>query len=139
MVSAARLQDWRPQALQSWAGHGGHPAGGSPCHPSNGCCVAAGDLRRKGSDEQHGDCRLVESSVHEHLCRALRQALKPGLTRLVMLESPTNPRMQICDIKRLTELAHEVRRHTLPAHLPTSRLLDSHAAKEWFSMDELIL
>ena len=63
---------------------------------------------------------LYNPSVHVRLCRALRQALKPGLTRLVMLESPTNPRMQICDIKRLTELSHEVGRHILPAYLPAS-------------------
>ena len=42
------------------------------------------------------------------LSRAAREALIPGRTRLVMLESPTNPRMQICDLRTLTALAHEV-------------------------------
>ena len=57
---------------------------------------------------------LSSPPAHARLCRALRRALKPGQTRLVMLESPTNPRMQICDISRLTELSHEVGRHILP-------------------------
>lgn len=30
-----------------------------------------------------------------------------GNVKLVMLESPTNPRMQICDIKVISKLAHE--------------------------------
>lgn len=42
------------------------------------------------------------------LCRAVEAALVPGHTRLLMLESPTNPRMQICDIQTLTQLAHKV-------------------------------
>ena len=41
-------------------------------------------------------------------CRAFKKALKPGETRLVMLESPTNPRMQICDIRTLARISHEV-------------------------------
>ena len=41
--------------------------------------------------------------------RAVRAALIPGRTKLVMLESPTNPRMQICDIATLSAIAHEVR------------------------------
>ena len=41
-------------------------------------------------------------------CRAFKEALKPGETRLVMLESPTNPRMQICDIRTLARISHEV-------------------------------
>ena len=40
--------------------------------------------------------------------RAVRAALIPGRTKLVMLESPTNPRMQICDIATLSAIAHEV-------------------------------
>jgi hypothetical protein len=42
------------------------------------------------------------------LRRAFRSALIPGQTKLVMLESPTNPRMQICDIAALTAVSHEV-------------------------------
>jgi len=37
--------------------------------------------------------RTSESLV----CRALIKALRPGKTKLVMLESPTNPRMQVRD------------------------------------------
>ncbi len=36
--------------------------------------------------------------------RAVRGAIVPGRTRLVMLESPTNPRMQICDIQAICEV-----------------------------------
>lgn len=39
-------------------------------------------------------------------CRAVRDAVQDR-TRLVMLESPTNPRMQICDIEALCAVAHE--------------------------------
>ena len=30
----------------------------------------------------------------------------PGKTKLVMVESPTNPRMQICDIRAIAQIAH---------------------------------
>lgn len=40
-------------------------------------------------------------------CRAVKQALRPGATKLLMLESPTNPRMQVCDLRALTRAAHE--------------------------------
>lgn len=40
-------------------------------------------------------------------CRALRKALRPDKTKLVMLESPTNPRMQVCDLQSLTDAAHQ--------------------------------
>ena len=53
------------------------------------------------------------------LRRAVREVLIPGRTRLVMLESPTNPRMQICDLRTLTALAHEV---PLPVPLLSSSL-----------------
>ncbi len=43
------------------------------------------------------------------LSRAVQAAIIPGRTRLVMLESPTNPRMQICDITSIAKMAHEVR------------------------------
>ncbi|CAL5224631.1 g7348 [Coccomyxa viridis] len=39
--------------------------------------------------------------------QAFEKSLQPGHTRLVMLESPTNPRMQICDIRRLVEISHK--------------------------------
>lgn len=37
----------------------------------------------------------------------MKEALRPGRTKLVMLESPTNPRMQICDIAAISKLAHD--------------------------------
>jgi Cys/Met metabolism PLP-dependent enzyme len=33
--------------------------------------------------------------------------VQPGRTALVMVESPTNPRMQVCDIAALAAIAHE--------------------------------
>ena len=33
-----------------------------------------------------------------------------------MLESPTNPRMQICDIRTLVDLSHEVQSTNLHAY-----------------------
>jgi cystathionine beta-lyase len=38
---------------------------------------------------------------------AVKAALIPGKTQLVMIESPTNPRMQICDIAAISRAAHE--------------------------------
>ena len=40
--------------------------------------------------------------------------MQPGKTRLVMLESPTNPRMGICDLKALCAIAREVRHDSWP-------------------------
>lgn len=37
---------------------------------------------------------------------AVKAAIIPGKTQLVMVESPTNPRMQICDIKAIAAAAH---------------------------------
>lgn len=49
------------------------------------------------------------STNHWHgCCRAVANALRPGHTKVLMLESPTNPRMQICDIATLTKMAHQV-------------------------------
>lgn len=38
----------------------------------------------------------------------VKEAIIPGKTKLIMLESPTNPRMQICDIRRICEYAKSV-------------------------------
>ncbi|CAD7704679.1 unnamed protein product [Ostreobium quekettii] len=38
---------------------------------------------------------------------AVAASIRPGQTKMVMLESPTNPRMQILDIRKIVELAHE--------------------------------
>lgn len=35
----------------------------------------------------------------------MRRGIIPGKTRLVMVESPTNPRMQICDIRAIAAMA----------------------------------
>ena len=45
-------------------------------------------------------CRAV-------LCREVRAGILPGKTKLVMVESPTNPRMQICDIVAICKMAHD--------------------------------
>ena len=37
--------------------------------------------------------------------RAVRRGIIPGRTKLVIVESPTNPRMQICDIKAICDMA----------------------------------
>ena len=36
----------------------------------------------------------------------VRNAIIPGKTKMLMLETPTNPRMQICDIAELSKIAH---------------------------------
>ena len=36
----------------------------------------------------------------------MQAAIVPGKTKLVMLESPTNPRMQICDVAAIAAMAH---------------------------------
>ena len=46
------------------------------------------------------------------LLRAVRAAIRPGVTKFVFLESPTNPRMQVCDIHTISQMAHEVRAQT---------------------------
>lgn len=47
---------------------------------------------------------LCTGALPRHpVCRAVRAAIRPGQTALVMLESPTNPRMQICDIKAICQ------------------------------------
>lgn len=56
-------------------------------------------------------------------CRAVRAALEQGRTRLLMLESPTNPRMQICDIATLSRIAHEV-----PSSEPMVTKCNAHAS-----------
>ena len=50
---------------------------------------------------------LLQGVIAWWRCRAVKQALRPGATKLLMLESPTNPRMQVCDLRALAEAAHE--------------------------------
>lgn len=44
-------------------------------------------------------------ALHTHTHSAVRAAIIPGKTTLVMVESPTNPRMQICDIAAIAAIA----------------------------------
>lgn len=37
----------------------------------------------------------------------VEECLKSEKIRLVMLESPTNPRMQVCDIRAICQMAHK--------------------------------
>ncbi|KAL4457693.1 hypothetical protein ABPG75_012558 [Micractinium tetrahymenae] len=80
--------------------------------------LKAGDHVVAGDDLYGGTSRLLSrvvpsagievSNVDASDVEAVRAAIRPGQTALVMLESPTNPRMQICDIKAICQLAHEV-------------------------------
>lgn len=40
--------------------------------------------------------------------RIVEESLKQGNVKMVMLESPTNPRMQVCDIRTISKMAHDV-------------------------------
>ena len=79
--------------------------------PSGGHVVAGDDL-------YGGTSRLLErvapgvgvsvSNVDTCDVEAVKAALIPGKTKLLMLESPTNPRMQIADLRALCAAAHAV-------------------------------
>ncbi|KAL4442966.1 hypothetical protein ABPG77_008457 [Micractinium sp. CCAP 211/92] len=79
--------------------------------------LKAGDHVVAGDDLYGGTSRLLSrvvpsagievSNVDTSDVEAVRAAIRPGKTALVMLESPTNPRMQICDIKAICQIAHE--------------------------------
>ncbi|GFR53198.1 hypothetical protein Agub_g15947 [Astrephomene gubernaculifera] len=70
-----------------------------------------------GEDIYGGTSRLLSSVVpaggvevtHVDMTDvdAVRAALRPGVTQLVLVESPTNPRMQICDIAAIAAAARE--------------------------------
>lgn len=45
------------------------------------------------------------SSYSPRRPRAVRAAIQPGRTKLVLVESPTNPRMQICDIAAIAAMS----------------------------------
>eukprot|EP00884_Botryococcus_braunii_P017107 jgi/Botrbrau1/407/Bobra.110_2s0057.1 len=80
--------------------------------------VGAGDHIVAGDDLYGGTSRLLTrvvpsagvevTNVDTSDLGALKRALIPGRTKLVMLESPTNPRMQICDIAAISAMAHEI-------------------------------
>ena len=56
---------------------------------------------------EEGLLSLLQEMNASWRCRAVKQALRPGATKLLMLESPTNPRMQVCDLQALARAAHE--------------------------------
>mmetsp|Transcript_9411 Transcript_9411/g.16961 ORF Transcript_9411/g.16961 Transcript_9411/m.16961 type:complete len:822 (-) Transcript_9411:905-3370(-) len=76
-----------------------------------------GDHIVAGDDLYGGTSRLLSrsvplqgvevSNVDTTNVSAVQNAIIPGKTKLVMLESPTNPRMQVCDLKAICELAHK--------------------------------
>ncbi|EFJ41456.1 hypothetical protein VOLCADRAFT_68235, partial [Volvox carteri f. nagariensis] len=80
--------------------------------------VGSGDHILAGEDIYGGTSRLLAqvvpaagvgvTNVDMTDLDAVRAALQPGRTKLVMVESPTNPRMQICDIAAIAALAREV-------------------------------
>lgn len=79
--------------------------------------VKAGEHIVAGDDLYGGTSRLLSrvvpdfdvsvTNVDTTNLEAVRGAIIPGKTKLVMLESPTNPRMSICDIKAVCAMAHE--------------------------------
>mmetsp|Transcript_23245 Transcript_23245/g.64221 ORF Transcript_23245/g.64221 Transcript_23245/m.64221 type:complete len:507 (+) Transcript_23245:85-1605(+) len=80
--------------------------------------VTGGEHIVAGDDIYGGTSRLLMqvvplagvqvSNVDMADLQAVKAAIIPGKTKLVMVESPTNPRMRICDIKAISDLAHEV-------------------------------
>lgn len=77
--------------------------------------LSVGDHIVAGDDLYGGTSRLLSRIVpnsgidvtNVDTCDldAVRAAIVPGKTKLVMLESPTNPRMQICDIAAIAKMA----------------------------------
>ena len=70
--------------------------------------------------------------------RAVQSAIIPGRTTLVMLESPPNPRMQICDIQPLCALAHEVI-PTVPTLLCSADAGHVHILRHDWIIDPVVL
>jgi len=79
--------------------------------------LQSGDHIVAGDDLYGGTSRLLAqvvpgagidvTNVDTTDVEAVRAAIVPGRTKLVMLESPTNPRMQICDIKAISRMAKD--------------------------------
>jgi cystathionine beta-lyase len=77
--------------------------------------LSSGDHIVAGDDLYGGTSRLLSrvvpnagidvTNVDTSDLEAVHTAIIPGKTKLVMLESPTNPRMQICDIQAISEMA----------------------------------
>ena len=78
--------------------------------------LSSGDHIVAGDDLYGGTSRLLSrvvpqagievSNIDTSDVNAVKDAIIPGKTKLVMLESPTNPRMQICDIAAIVKIAH---------------------------------
>eukprot|EP00775_Hariotina_reticulata_P013490 gene13490-13615_t len=78
--------------------------------------VPAGSHIIAGDDIYGGTSRLLSqvvpangvsvSNVDMTNINAVRAAIIPGKTQLVMVESPTNPRMQVCDVRAIVQVAH---------------------------------
>ncbi|GMH42840.1 hypothetical protein BSKO_10759 [Bryopsis sp. KO-2023] len=79
--------------------------------------VEAGQGIVSGDDLYGGTSRLLQHIVPKQGIdvtyvdtldlKAVEEVLKKGNISLVMLESPTNPRMQICDIRAISKMAHD--------------------------------
>jgi cysteine-S-conjugate beta-lyase len=79
--------------------------------------LRAGDHIVAGDDLYGGTSRLLSrvvpdagievTNVDTTDIEAVRNAIIPGKTKMLMLETPTNPRMQICDIAELSKIAHD--------------------------------
>jgi len=77
--------------------------------------VGAGEHILAGEDIYGGTSRLLSqvvptagvsvSNVDMTDLAAVKAGIIPGKTKLVIVESPTNPRMQICDIRAIAEMA----------------------------------
>ncbi|KAG7669346.1 hypothetical protein Ndes2526B_g05652 [Nannochloris sp. 'desiccata'] len=79
--------------------------------------LRSGDHIVAGDDLYGGTSRLLSrvvpdagievTNVDTTDIEAVRSAIIPGKTKMLMLETPTNPRMQICDIAKLSQIAHD--------------------------------
>ena len=56
---------------------------------------------------EFGKFGVQSSFVSQTDVPAWRAAIRPGTTKLLFAETPTNPLTEVCDIRALTDLAHE--------------------------------
>jgi len=78
--------------------------------PSGGHVVAGDDLYGGTSrllSRVAPELGIEVSNVDTTDIEALRAAIRPGQTKLVLLESPTNPRLQVCDLEACIRVAKE--------------------------------
>lgn len=79
--------------------------------------VGAGEHIVAGEDIYGGTSRLLANvvpaagitvtNVDMTDLEATKRAIIPGRTKLVLVESPTNPRMQVCDIAAIAKMARD--------------------------------